>query len=46
MIKSQVFPGLWLEVPSLLERNLAKVLRNLQAGIESVEHQEFIRQLC
>ena len=46
VIKSQVFPGLWLEIRSLLEGNLAEVLKKLQAGIESVEHQEFIRQLC
>ncbi len=46
VIKSQVFPGLWLEVRSLLEGNLAQVLKKLQEGIESVGHQEFIRRLC
>lgn len=46
VIKSQVFPGLWLEMRSLLEGNLAEVLKKLQEGIESLEHQEFIRQLC
>ena len=46
MIKSQVFPGLWLEVRSLLEENLAQVLKRLQEGIESVETQEFIRRSC
>ncbi len=46
VIKSQVFPGLWLEVRSLLEGNLAEVLKRLQEGIESVEHQDFIRRLC
>ncbi|MGL5134402.1 MAG: hypothetical protein ACRC78_17895 [Planktothrix sp.] len=46
MIKSQVFPGLWLEVRSLLEGNLAQVLKKLHEGIGSVEHQEFIRRLC
>ncbi|MBE9143985.1 Uma2 family endonuclease [Planktothrix mougeotii] len=46
VIKSQVFPGLWLEMRSLLEGNLAEVLKKLQEGIESLEHQDFIRQLC
>ena len=33
IIKSEVYPGLWLDVPALLSGNLAKVLAVLQQGI-------------
>lgn len=43
IIRSQVFPGLWLDKSALLERNLAQVLEVLQQGISTTEHQNFLR---
>ncbi len=45
VIKSEIFPGLWLAVKSLIEGNLADVLNVLQQGIASSEHQKFVSQL-
>jgi len=43
IIRSQVFPGLWLAVPALLSGEMATVLSVLQAGLAATEHQEFIQ---
>ena len=45
IIKSEVFPGLWLEQEALLEGNLAKVIEIVQQGLTIVEHQNFVKQL-
>jgi len=45
IIKSQVFPGLWLSVSALLAGDMQDVLTNLQAGLSSTEHQEFVQRL-
>ena len=45
IIKSRVFPGLWLAVNALREGNLAEVLAILQQGIQTVEHQTFVQRL-
>jgi Uma2 family endonuclease len=44
-LKSQVFPGLWLDAPKLLAGDLAGVLVGLQAGIASAEHAKFVAAL-
>lgn len=44
IIKSEIYPGLWLEVDALLKGNLAKVLEVLQQGIASEEHQNFVNK--
>jgi Uma2 family endonuclease len=41
MIRSRVFPGLWLVVPALLAGDMTLVLSGLQEGLSSPEHQEF-----
>jgi len=41
VIRSEVFPGLWLHVPSMLAGDLAQVLRVLDQGIATQEHAEF-----
>lgn len=46
VIHSKVFPGLCLAVQALLNRDLAKVLANLQVGLESAEHQAFVERLA
>lgn len=45
VFRSQVFPGLWLAVPALLQGDMVQVLAVLQAGLNSVEHAEFVQQL-
>ena len=41
IIRSAVFPGLWLHVPSMLAGDLAEVLRVLDRGIKTPEHSAF-----
>lgn len=45
-IKSCQFPGLWLAVAALLSGDMATVLAIGQAGLQSVEHREFVQQLA
>ncbi|MFB2835750.1 Uma2 family endonuclease [Floridanema evergladense] len=45
VIKSQVFPGLWLAVNELLSGNMATVLTVLQEGLNSPEYAEFFKNL-
>lgn len=45
IVKSTVFPGLWLDRPALLRGDLPRVLAVLQQGIASPEHEAFVRQL-
>lgn len=45
LIRSQVFPGLWLNVNALLDGKLSEVLATLQLGLQSPEHAAFIRHL-
>ena len=45
MIRSQVFPGLWLAVEALLNNQMAQVLEVVQAGLKSPEHTAFVQQL-
>ena len=41
IMRSQVFPGLWLAIPSLLSGKMNDVLAVLQEGLESPEYQLF-----
>lgn len=45
MIESLVFPGLRLNVQALLENDLARVLADLQKGLQSKKHKEFVKNL-
>ncbi len=45
IIRSEVFPGLWLAVDALREGNLASVLTTLQQGLQTNEHQKFVERL-
>ncbi|WP_392533046.1 Uma2 family endonuclease [Nostoc sp. C117] len=45
IIKSQIFPGLWLSISNLLAGNVQQVLAVLQSGLNSPEHQIFVQQL-
>lgn len=43
---SQVFPGLRLHAPAMLEGDLARVLAELQKGLATDEHTAFVEQLA
>jgi hypothetical protein len=42
IIRSQMFPGLWLAVEPLLNNQMAQVLTVLQSGLNSPEHAAFV----
>lgn len=46
IIRSSVFPGLWLAVPALLAGRMMEVLDVLQAGIAHPTHQAFVQKLA
>lgn len=46
IVRSRVFPGLWLAVPALLQGDLAAVMAALQEGLRSPEHGEFAGRLA
>lgn len=43
--KSRVFPGLWLDVPALLDGQLLKVFQVVDQGLATPEHQDFVKGL-
>lgn len=45
IIRSRVFPGLWLDVGAMLDRNLSRVLAVLNQGLASPEHAAFVAKL-
>jgi Uma2 family endonuclease len=45
LLKSPLFPGLWLDVSALLAGEMQQVLSALNSGISSCEHQAFVEQL-
>ncbi len=45
IMRSQIFPGLWLDKNALLMGDLGKVLLILQRGLETAEHRDFVNQL-
>ncbi|MGB3200923.1 MAG: Uma2 family endonuclease, partial [Nodosilinea sp.] len=44
ILRSRVFPGLWLAVDALLSNQMPRVLEVLQLGISSPEHTAFVEQ--
>jgi Uma2 family endonuclease len=44
VIRSRIFPGLWLAVDALLTGDMMQVMAILQNGLNSLEHQEFVQQ--
>jgi Uma2 family endonuclease len=46
VIRSRVFPGLWLAVEDLLADNMVRVLAILQAGLATSDHPEFVQSLA
>jgi Uma2 family endonuclease len=45
VIRSQIFPGLWLSVIALRTGNLLEILAILQQGLQTVEHQALVDRL-
>jgi Uma2 family endonuclease len=45
ILRSEVFPGLWLAVSSLLAGDMATVLAMVQAGLQSPDHAAFVERL-
>lgn len=45
IIRSRVFPGLWLDVEALLAEKLPRVLAVVQEGLATAEHAAFVEQL-
>ena len=46
ILRSTVFPGLWLDPAALLKGELAAVLAALQRGMQSPEHADFVARLA
>jgi Uma2 family endonuclease len=46
IITSTAFPGLWLNVKALLAGDLPAVMADLQAGLQSDEHRQFVEWLA
>jgi Uma2 family endonuclease len=45
IIRSEVFPSLWLDPSALLNGDMQEVLAVLQQGIRAEEHQRFVQRL-
>jgi Uma2 family endonuclease len=45
ILRSRIFPGLWLDGSALLARDGARVLAKLQEGLQSAEHAAFVAEL-
>ncbi|WP_448381350.1 Uma2 family endonuclease [Gloeomargarita sp.] len=45
VLRSQVFPGLWLDPVALVQGDLARVLAVLQQGLHTSAHREWLQQL-
>lgn len=46
IIRSRVFPGLWLNTTALLAGNLDKAITDLQKGLKSKNHAAFVNRLA
>src|SRR5262249_15958656 len=45
IVRSEVFPGLWLDPRALIRKDLAAVLAVLQRGLVTTEHSKFVARL-
>ena len=44
-VRSEAFPGLWIDIPALLADRWPDVQKTLQAGLSSAEHAAFVAKL-
>ena len=45
LLRSEVFPGLWLDAAALLRGDMPRVLAVVQEGVATAEHAAFVQQL-
>jgi hypothetical protein len=45
VLRSEVFPGLWLDTAALLRGDMAAVLATVQQGLASPDHETFVARL-
>lgn len=45
LLRSEVFPGLWLDPPAMMRRDGARVIEVVQQGTASAEHSAFVDRL-
>ena len=45
IIRSEIFPGLWLAPAALLSGDMATMVRIVHEGLASPEHQDFVQRL-
>lgn len=46
VLKSRVFPGLWIDTKALMRRELPKLFATLEKGLESEPHGQFVEKLA
>jgi hypothetical protein len=46
LIRSEVFPGFWLDADAFLNRNSKRLLAALRQGLASAEHAAFVAKLA
>lgn len=46
LLRSRIFPGLWLDSKAFLAGNMQQVLARLQEGLHSPEHERFVAELA
>jgi hypothetical protein len=46
VIRSEIFPGLWLDPDALLRRDRKRLLAVLRQGLASREHEAFVAKLA
>jgi hypothetical protein len=45
VVRSEAFPGLWLDLPAALKRDLRGIRATLNKGLASPEHAAFVAAL-
>ena len=46
VLRSRIFPGLWLDAPALFANDKTQLWNTLQKGLNTEEHQRFVRELA
>jgi Uma2 family endonuclease len=46
IIKSRVFPGLWIDTAALLNRDMKRLVGSLQRGLRTKAHSQFVQELA
>jgi hypothetical protein len=46
ILRSEVFPGLWLDPAALLQRDSTRIREVLQQGLATPEHAAFVARLA